>query len=38
MLYIDINTHRRPRWIAYTVLGILAVVCALVVFLALTAG
>jgi hypothetical protein len=39
MPYIDINPHRRrPRWIAYALLGILAVACALVVFLALTAG
>jgi hypothetical protein len=39
MPYIDINPHRRPpRWIAYAVLGLLAVASAVVVFLALTAG
>lgn len=39
MPYIDINPHRRrPRWLAYVVLGILAAACAVVVFLALTAG
>lgn len=39
MPYIDINPHRkRPRWIAYTLLGILAAACAVVVVLALTRG
>jgi uncharacterized membrane protein HdeD (DUF308 family) len=39
MPYIDINPHRRrPKWIAYTFLGILAIVCAVVVFFALTAA
>jgi hypothetical protein len=37
MPYIDINPHRRrSRWIAYTVLGLLAAASAVVVFLALT--
>ena len=37
MPYIDINPHRRrPKWLAYAGLSILTVVCAVVVFLALT--
>ena len=39
MPYIDINPHRkRPRWIAYTLLGLLAVASATVVILALARG
>jgi hypothetical protein len=39
MPYIDINPHRRrPRWISYTILGLLAVASAVVVFLALIRG
>jgi hypothetical protein len=38
MPYIDINPHRRrPRWLAYAGIGLLAVACAVVVVLALTA-
>lgn len=37
MPYIDINPHRRrTRWLAYFGLGILTIMCAIVVFLALT--
>lgn len=37
MPYIDINPHRQgPKWVAYTLLGILAVACAIVVSIALT--
>jgi hypothetical protein len=36
---IGINPHRpRPRWLAYALLGILALARAVVVFLVLTAG
>lgn len=38
MPYIDINPHRsRPKWRAYVGLGILAVVTACIVVLALVA-
>jgi hypothetical protein len=37
MPYIDINPHRRrPKWVAYSGLGILTIMTAVVVVLALT--
>lgn len=39
MPYIDINPHRsRPKWPAYALLGLLLLLTAVVVTMALTAG